>query len=218
MRRVPAPETSAMAERIPPGRAGRLWLLDRLAAARGGANLLDRKRQLLRREYEQLVELAGERRRAWTDACADAQRWGMRVAMAGGAAELVLDAGGVAGSARATLIWTTTMGVRHPEDARCELPQIDPAVVGAAVAAVGPAAAAYRRALEFGVAVAVAETARDHIERELRATQQRLRGIQRKRIPALEGGLQALELQLEELEREERVITRWAKQSREGNG
>ena len=39
-----------MALRIPPGRAGRIWLVRRLEIARRGAELLDRKRQALLRE------------------------------------------------------------------------------------------------------------------------------------------------------------------------
>jgi V/A-type H+-transporting ATPase subunit D len=185
-------------------------LLERIAAARRGMDLLDRKRQLLRREYDRLVLVAEERRRSWTDACVEAGRWSLRVAMLGGSGEIALVAGAVAGKAEVTLSWRNTMGVQHPDDARCALPEIMPPDIAAGTAALGPAATAYRRALELGVAVAVAEAARQRIERELHATQRRLRGIERRHMPALESALQALELQLDELEREDRVITRWA--------
>ena len=203
-----------MAERVPAGRAGRLWLLERIAAGRRGVDLLDRKRQLLRREYDRLVLLAEERRRSWTDACAEAQRWGLRVAMLGGSGEIALAAGAIAGRAEVSLSWRNTMGAEHPEDARCTLPEIAPADIAAGNAALGPAVTAYRRAIDLAVAVAVAEAARQRIERELRATQRRLRGIERRHMPALESALQTLELQLEEREREDRVITRWAQQRR----
>ena len=86
--------------------------------------------------------------------------------------------------------------------------------VSAARGALRPAASAYRRALELAVSVAIAETARQHIGVELQATRRRLRGIERHRVPALEGALRTLDLQLEELEREERVVARWARPAR----
>ncbi|MGA8296609.1 MAG: V-type ATP synthase subunit D, partial [Acidimicrobiales bacterium] len=45
---------------------------------------------------------------------------------------------------------------------------------------------------------------------ELRSTNRRLRTIEHHRIPALEDALRVLNLRLEELEREERVVSRWA--------
>lgn len=128
------------------------------------------------------------------------------------AAGIGLVAGGLAEAATVTLSWRHTMGVTHPEDAQCDLPELAPAEVAASNAAIGPAASAYRRALELAVGVAVAQTAMQCIDVELQATQRRLRGIKGKRVPALEGALRTLELQLEELEREDRVVTRWAQQ------
>lgn len=203
-----------MPEQLPAGRAGRLWLLERLDAASRGRELLDRKRQLLRRQFDRLSLLADERRRSWVAAYAEAERWGLRAALLGGSAETALVAGAVAGSATVALSWRNTMGARHPENARCTFPAVAPAELAASNAALRPAAAAYSRALELAVEVAVAETARRNIGIELAATQRRLRGIERHRIPALQVALQMLELQLEELEREQRVVTRWARGKR----
>jgi V/A-type H+-transporting ATPase subunit D len=211
MRIMPAVKPACMPERLPAGRAGRLWLLDRIDAAQRGRDLLDRKRQLLRRQFDQLALLAEERRHALTAACADAETWGLRAALLGGSAETALVAGAVSGQARVTVKWRNTMGARHPDEAHCELPELAPPELGAANAALGPAAAAYRRALTLAVEVAVAETARQKIGDELQATQRRLRGIERHRVPALQDALRTLDLQLEELEREERVVTRWAR-------
>ena len=61
--------------RIPPGRAGRIWLVGRLEVARRGADLLDRKRQALLREQARVRAEADEARRAWHDAVAEAERW-----------------------------------------------------------------------------------------------------------------------------------------------
>ena len=65
-----------MPERLPAGRAGRLWLIDRIAAAQRGRDLLDRKRQLLRRQFDRLALLSEERRQALIAACAAAEEWG----------------------------------------------------------------------------------------------------------------------------------------------
>jgi V/A-type H+-transporting ATPase subunit D len=196
---------------IPAGRAGRLWLLGRIDAAQRGRDLLDRKRQLLRRQFDRLALLAEERRRALIEACKQAEVWGLRAAMLGGSAETALVAGAVAGRATVSVTWHNTMGARHPEEARCDLPELSPAELAAGNAAVRPAAVAYRDALQLAVEVAVAETARESIGAELQATQRRLRGIERHRIRPLQDALRTLDLQLEELEREERVVARWAR-------
>ena len=200
-----------MPERVPPGRVGRLWLLQRLDVARRGAELLDRKRQLLRREQQRLALLCEDTGREWEAACALAQQWGLRAAVLGGGAEVNLSAASVAGQARVVVTWQNTMGVRHPSEALCTLAVPEPTELAAANAAMGPAAAAYRRALEAAAAHAVAAAALHEIETELQATQRRVRAIEQHRIPQLEGALHTLMLRLEELEREERVVTRWAK-------
>ena len=68
-----------MPERVPPGRAGRLWLLRRLAFARRSLELLDRKHQLLARELAGLARQRDEARRHWERSCADAERWADQV-------------------------------------------------------------------------------------------------------------------------------------------
>jgi V/A-type H+/Na+-transporting ATPase subunit D len=199
-----------MAERIPPGRAGKLWLAGRLDAARRGTELLDRKRQLLRREKERLALVVDERRRSWIEACADAQRWACRAAALGGTGGIALVAGAVAGRATVTVSWRNTMGVSHPDDAVCAFPVLAPTEIAAASAALGPTVAAHRHALECAVSCAVADAALRRIEEELHATQRRLRAIERHRMPYLQGALGELQLRLDELERQERVVTRWA--------
>ena len=203
-------------EQVPPGRAGRLWLRGRLAAARRSMELLDRKRQLLRRDRERLAILREETYRRWVASCKEAETWGLRAAMLGGSADVMLSSATVAGRARVEVTWRNTMGVRHPEDPRCELPALGPADSAASNAAVAPAAASYRRALEAGVARAVADTSFAVLDAELHATERRLRAIERRRVPLLEDGLRRLELHLDELEREERVVTRWAQHRLQG--
>ena len=205
-----------MPEQIPPGRAGRLWLRDRLASARRSMELLDRKRQLLRREQSRLAELREESRRDWLTSCSEAETWGLRAALLGGSTEVVSTGVTVAGRARVEVAWRNTMGVRHPDDPRCDLPELGPSDAAATNAAVAPAAASYRRALEAAVAYAVADASFAVLDGELRATERRHRAIERRRVPPLEDALRRLELRLDELEREERVVTRWAKRRLQG--
>jgi vacuolar-type H+-ATPase subunit D/Vma8 len=186
-----------MAERIPPGRSGRLWLVARLDTARRGRDLLDRKHQLLRREEDRLLALAAGRRNASADAFAAAQLWSMRAGIIGGAGTTA-----------------NTMGVRHADTAQCDFPSLAPAAPVAGNAALAPAAAAHRHALAAAVDAAIAATALHRIEDELRATRRRLRAIERHRIPRFETSLHTLQLQLDENEREEQVTTRWARERR----
>ena len=201
-----------MAEQVPPGRAGRLWLVSRLATARRGRDLLDRKHQLLRREQERLAAVVGARRSAWTDAFADAQRWSLRTGIIAGSVTTDLFAHAVAGRATVTVAWTNTMGVRHAGEAQCDFPALAAAAGVAGNAALAPAAAAHRAALTAAVDAAIAITALRRIEDELYATQRRLRGIERHRIPRFASALHDLELRLDETEREERVATHWARE------
>lgn len=200
-----------MPERVPPGRAGRLWLVERLETARRGVELLGKKQQLLAREYQRLAVLARDRRRGLEVACEHAAQWAKRAAMLGSRSEIALVAGSIVGGAAAKISWRNTMGVVHPEDASCVLPELPATELAASNGAMAPCAAAYRRALELAVGVAVAESALARVGEELRATQRRHRAIEHRKIPSLAQALQNLELQLEELEREDRLVSRWVR-------
>lgn len=203
-----------MAERMPPGRAGRLWLRRRLAVARRSRELLDRKRQLLRRELERTNEQREGSARAWRQASAEAGRWALRAALGTGLARMELLGAPLAGVAKVDVGWRDTMGVRFPQGVRCTLPELRPADAAAASAAVAPAAAALRGALEAAARYAVDGRAADLIEAELARTEHQLRAIERRRLPELEETLRLLEIRLDELEREERVVARWAQHRR----
>ena len=186
-----------MASQAPPGRAGRPWLLERIATATHGMDLLRQKQQLLSREQRRLARHREETRREWVSACEDAELWATRADILSGA-----DATGIAGArtegtAEVTISWRNTMGVLHPDEARVN-------------AAIGPSSDAHRRALEAGARHAVAERALRAIETELVSARRRLRAIERHRLPSLQSELHALELGLDEVEREERLVTRWA--------
>lgn len=204
-----------MAERIPPGRAGRLWLRSRLQATRRSAELLDHKRQLMRRELDDLETARDATERTWRDACTEAEEWGRRSMALGGASDVALAAADVSGRTQLDLPWRNTMGVIYPDEPRFHPALLGSSAAAAASAAVGPAAAAYRRALEAAGSHAAADASFQTVREALLATERRLRAIERHRVPVLEQALARLELQLDELEREERIVTRWAKARRD---
>lgn len=203
-----------MAEQLPPGRAGRLWLLGRLRAAQRAIDLLERKRELLRRAEAEMSARQEETRRVWQQASRAAEVWALRSGMLGGARDVHLAAALVPATATVEVTPSTTVGVRYPGDARCRLAEPPPAARAAANAALEPGVVAHRVALEAAAASAVAERAWHTVDAELRATERRLRAIQRRRVPALEDALHGLELQLDELERAELLTSRWALQHR----
>ena len=119
-----------------------------------------------------------------------AQRWGLRAAVLGGHGGGRAHRGPVAGRAEVEVVWRNTMGVRHPDDARCDIPVLDPAELAAAgAAAVGPAAAAYRRALEAAVAHGGDLPASAEVEAGLGASSVGCGRLERHRIPSLEEAL-----------------------------
>lgn len=200
-----------MAEQIPPGRAGRTWLVERIATATHGADLLRQKQQLLSREHRRLAQYREEASRTWATAVAEADRWATRVDALSGTTASRLTSESARGRATVTISWRNTMGVLHPDEARVEVPTLG-AMTLASNAAVGPSAEAHARALVAAARQAVVESALRAVEAELTSTRRRLRAIERHRLPWLEGALHALTLRLDEVEREERLVTRWAAQ------
>jgi len=199
-----------MPEPLPGGRAGRLRLIERLAAANRASALLDRKRRLLLLEERRFHErrLATERR--FVDACVEADEWGRRVGVLGGDDAFRLASGAIGAQPRVTVAWAATMGVAHPDHATFEFPAAAPATLVGATAAVRPAVAKYRAALEAAVDHGVVVTSLQRIQVELAATRTRQRAIEHHLAPRLRRDLAALELRLDEMEREDRVATRWA--------
>ncbi len=198
-----------MAEQIPPGRAGRPWLLERIAIAAHGLDLLRRKQQLLSREHRRLIQLREASVHAWTTASAEADLWATRVDALSGTATARLVGASTQGRAEVSISWRNTMGALHPDEVRVVAPALD--VMNRAVnAAVGPSTDAHGRALDAAAHQAVVESALRAVEAELVSTRRRLRAIERRRLPVLEEELRSLTLRLDEVEREERLVTRWA--------
>lgn len=193
---------------VPPGRAGRLWLVRRLAIAQRAAGLLDRKLQVLAGELDRL-RVAAERSAAeWDAACRDAERWLLRAVLLGG--ERAVSLAGDVAEAEVTIQYTVTMGARHPAGAQFTVGQPE-GWEGAAVAA---ARQAHRDALAAAVRHAAAAAAVAIVETETNATRYRLRAVRDRWIPRLARELTDVEFSLEEIERADAARLRRAR--REG--
>jgi len=190
--------------RHPPGRAGRPWLAHRLAVAQRGAELLDEKQRALARERRRLEPELAAARADWEGCAREAERWLARAATLGGERQLAL-ARAVSAAAEVTVRWHSIIGVTCPVDAVVAPPAAPERELSASggSAALLMAAAAHRRALAAAARLAVADGALRRIEAELRATTLRRNAIERRWIPAHADALAALELTLEELERED---------------
>jgi V/A-type H+-transporting ATPase subunit D len=192
--------------RLPPGRAGRLWLHRRLAVARRAATLLDQKLHILRHEEDRLVLRAQRTGSEWEQHCREAETWLLRAALLGG--QRALRHAGDPPPAEVTVTWASTMGVHHPDTGSCAVPRQDPAAPTPGGAALVEAVTAYERALEAAVHHAVAEGARSAVSAETAATRRRLRSVEQRWLPRLEECLAALHLELSESERAEDVRLR----------
>ncbi|GAA4472783.1 V-type ATP synthase subunit D [Phytohabitans houttuyneae] len=197
--------------RIPPGRAGRLWLLRRLESARLAADLLDRKLRILHREQERLRARTQGTEAAWQTAWRTADTWGLRAALLGGRRELQTAA---RPPSEVDISWTTVMGLRYPATATCRAVPDPAGVRWSGTAATVAAAAAYQKAVDAAVAHAAAKAAYQAVRVEVTATQRRRRAITQRWIPRLEEALRVLIQRLEEAERAEAVRMRWADASR----
>lgn len=194
--------------RVPPGRAGRLWLMARLHTARLAVDLLDRKLRILRLEQERFRLRASQTDRAWQASWRTADLWGMRAAVLAGRRELRLSAPTASTEVRVT--WASVMGVRYPAGASCRLPQASDADRSPGSAALVEAIGAYRTAVADAVAHAAAEAARRTVEAEVAVTRRRRRAIANRLVPRLESALATLNADLEETERAETIRLRWA--------
>ncbi len=180
---------------VPPGRAGRLWLRQRLALADRAASLLDRKLYLLTAELPRLRSEAAATGQQWQASCAEAERWLLRAVLLGG--ERAIRLAPAVGQADVRITYTTTMGARHPASAQCLTGQ----AAGWEGPAVSSARAGHRAALEVAVRHAAATAALAAVEAETATTRYRLRALQHRWLPRLQQALAALEFSLEEQER-----------------
>lgn len=187
------------------GRAARVRLQRRLAVARHGAELLDRKRRILAEEVDRL-ELAAERSQTqWQAAEREARRWGDRALALDGPA--AVRAAAPVAPALVEVELGASMGVRYPVDTACQVPAPRPTGGSSALAL---AARAFAEALDAGVAHAAALRAVEIARTELMTTRTRQRAVERHWVPRLEADLDEVERALEELEMAEGLRLRWA--------
>ncbi len=195
--------------RAPPGRAGRPWLVRRLAVARRGAEVLDEKRRGLLRERARLAESVDEAQEAWERAAREAETWLRRALLVSGRRAFELARFYVPERADVHLEWRRSLGVVYPSSAEVTLPATPDLVAPGGSSALATAAAAYGRAVAAGAHAAALRAAHDRVEAELAATTRRERALERRWIPAHEEALAALALALDETEREDAVRGRW---------
>jgi V/A-type H+-transporting ATPase subunit D len=189
--------------RVPPGRAGRLWLTSRLQAAQRASDLLDRKVRVLRQERERFGLLEDQTRARWRASWRTADVWALRAAMVAGSRDLRLST--PAGRARVEVTWATVMGVRYPAEVSCELPRLEGSDRSPSSAALVEAAAAGRDAIEAAAAHGAAAAACRAIDAEMDDTRRRSRAINDRWIPRLAEALSRVTRSLDETEREETV-------------
>ena len=198
--------------RIPPGRAGRVWLVRRLQVARHGAELLDRKRTALLAEHAHLTAEAAAARVAWEDAARKVARWSTRAAVLDGTGHLELLARHVRGEAVLELEWSNLMGARLPAARTVSVPDPPPLSALGAGSATVVLAGVCREATIAGARLAVAERAQSELAAELARAARRLRALRDRWIPQHEQALQRLDLALDESQREQAVRVRWLTQ------
>ncbi len=195
--------------RVPPGRAGRTWLVERLEMGRRGAELLDRKRQALLAERARVRGEASIARRTWEDAASQVVLWSRRAAILDGTGRLELLARHAKEPAVLELAWTNLMGARVPAVRAIVTPDPPPlSALGASSAAV-LLAHACGEATTAAAHIAVAERADAAISSELARTARRLRALRERWIPQHEQALERLDLALDESQREQAVRVRW---------
>ncbi|MGW2516389.1 V-type ATP synthase subunit D [Streptomyces sp. NPDC001617] len=194
--------------RTPPGRAGRMRLRHSLAVARRGADLLDQKLRILRARHEALLAAEHTAQGRWHERLREAETWLRRGLLLGG--EATLDALPPTRPAEVEIVWTSTMGVGHPQTASCAVPEREPDALSPANTALIHAEAAYAEAVRAAAEYAVARAAARAVGAEVLSTRQRVRALQRHWIPQLEQALTRADLALEQSEHEDAVRRRWA--------
>jgi V/A-type H+/Na+-transporting ATPase subunit D len=195
--------------RVPPGRAGRLWLERRLATAQHADELLQQKLAILNQEEQRLTQRAAEATGEWQRLCAESETWTLRAAVLSSRRALRMASDGA--TAQADIAMGFTMGIEHPVSGvvRLDKQQDQPA---AGSAAVTQATEAARAATEAALSAAVASAALRTVRAEMATTRRTLRAVEQRWIPRFTSALAEVRLELEELEHAEGVRHRWAAQ------
>lgn len=202
-----------MSLRVPPGRAGRIWLLRRIAVGQRGQDVLEQKRRALLREAERLRASRDEARQEWESAARRAETWWHRAARLAGQRPLELARDLVPGEAEVELRWRNSLGVVYPAEAEVTLPL--PSASARGSSALAFAAATHRQALEAGARLGAAERGYQATLAEVSATSRRLRALERRWLPEHERALARRVLELDEADREDAARVRWVLRRRE---
>ena len=172
--------------------------------------MLEEKRRALIRLKRRFAELVGETQAEWEQAAQEADLWLRRSLVLGGERALELGAFYSRAPADIQIDWRRALGVVYPAEVEVRLAEpSDLSALGGSSALVH-AAAAHRRALEAAARYGTARLGYARVSAELQVTIRRLRAIERRWIPAHEAALAALELALDEGEREDATRVRWA--------
>ncbi|WP_337110420.1 V-type ATP synthase subunit D [Prescottella equi] len=191
--------------RVPPGRAGGVWLRRRIDVAVRGVELLDRKRRVLQTERDRLEREAARTSAEWVRTSREADRWVERAVLLGGDHAIRIASGP---PAQISVEWSRVIGVTYP--AGVDFTSPDPGDRPFDGPAVAEAREHSRQALAVAAAHAAALAAVRLVDAELQSTTRRMRAISDRWIPALEGELARLRLELEEQEHADLVRRRWA--------
>lgn len=192
---------------LPPGRAGRMWLTRRLGLAERGAELLERKLQILRSEEQAYTLLQEQTQAEWDAAMGQLDLWTLRATLAGGQRGLLMAIGP---PATAEIAWRLTMGVRYPSRAECRTPARPISAPPPDSTALLHATEAARRAVQAGVDHAVAVAALSAVQTEIGATSRQLRAVRERWLPRLASARAALTTTLDDQEHDEGTRLRWA--------
>jgi vacuolar-type H+-ATPase subunit D/Vma8 len=193
-------------------RSGRLRLVARLDLADHAAGLLHSKETALERERVRLAGYASRAETEWKILCEEAAAWLLRARTLGASGELrqlIIDG---PPPASVTPQWQVSMGITYPGSVR-SAPGDRPLLTS--TAALGPTSDAYRRALDAGALHAATIAAVGRLDAELAATRRRRKAIEDRLRPRLETTLRELDLHLDELDREEAVRVRVARNQQE---
>lgn len=196
---------SAPRLRVPPGRAGRLWLQRRLETARHGADLLERRLWILQAEAGRLRARVAQTGAEWDRGQAEARQWLLRTGLLAGQRSIRLSADD--SFAQVTIPHAVSMGVRVPAGAVLAVEPPD-TWEGSVLTA---ARQAHRAALAAAVRHAAAAEALRVIEAEVRTTRSRLRAVRDRWIPRVERALADVTLAIEEQERTDAARLRLAR-------
>jgi len=177
-----------------------MWLRHRLATARRGIDLLDRKLRILRQERQRLVLRAERTGEEWHAACREADEWALRACLLGGRRAVRLaSAGGEPAEVR--IDWVDAMGTSYPDEVTVTPPAPRPDAPVPGTAALVRARETAQAALEAAVRHAAALEAARIVTAEVAATSRRIHALRDRFVPRMERALADLELAIDETER-----------------